>query len=62
VIEKLDHKNFNVEIEEFQTIFPTSENVAKQIWQWLQPHITECKLHCVKLFETENIYVEYFGE
>jgi 6-pyruvoyltetrahydropterin/6-carboxytetrahydropterin synthase len=62
VVEKLDHLNFNMDVPELKGILPSTENVAKQIWKWLAPHITECKLHCVKLQETENIYVEYFGE
>lgn len=62
VCDKLDHKNFNMDVLEFKAIFPTCENVVKQIWKWLEPHITDCQLHCIKLVETENIYVEYFGE
>ncbi|MBK7148478.1 MAG: 6-carboxytetrahydropterin synthase [Bacteroidetes bacterium] len=62
VAERLDHKNFNVDVPELQGVMPSTENVAMQIWKWLAPHITTCTLHCVKLVETENIYVEYFGE
>lgn len=61
VTEKLDHKNFNVDVPELQGVMPSTENVAKQIWNWLKPHITSCELYSVKLVETENIYVEYFG-
>ncbi|MFN8277838.1 MAG: 6-carboxytetrahydropterin synthase [Chitinophagales bacterium] len=61
VVERLDHKNFNLDVPEFAAVFPTCENVAIQIWKWLEPHISGCHLHCVKLVETENIYVEYFG-
>lgn len=62
VVERLDHKNFNLDVPEFFQLMPSSEIIAKQIWKWLEPHISECKLHCVKLQETENIYVEYYGE
>ena len=62
VTEKLDHKNFNLDVPEFENVIPSTENVAIQIWNWLLPHLTNCELHCVKLCETENIYVEYFGE
>ena len=62
IVDRLDHKNFNLDVPEFKNILGTSENVAIQIWKWLEPHITDCQLHCVKLVETENIYVEYFGE
>ncbi len=62
VTERLDHKNFNLDIPEFKDTFPTCENLAVLIWKWLTPYITECTLHCVKVSETENIYVEYFGD
>jgi 6-pyruvoyltetrahydropterin/6-carboxytetrahydropterin synthase len=61
VTERLDHKNFNLDIPEFEKVLPSSENLVIQIWKWLEPHITGCELHCIKLQETENIYVEYFG-
>lgn len=62
VVERLDHKNFNVDVPELKGVLPSTENVVKQIWKWLEPHITECTLHSIKLVETENIYVEYYGE
>lgn len=62
VVDRLDHKNFNVDVPELKDILPSTENVVMQIWKWLEPHITECQLHCIKLVETENIYVEYYGE
>lgn len=62
VCDRLDHKNMSVDIPELQNTLPSTENVIKLIWQWLKPHITECELHCIKLVETENIYVEYYGE
>lgn len=62
IVDRLDHKNFNLDVPEFKDKLATSENVAIQIWRWMEPHLTDCKLHCVKLVETENIYVEYFGE
>ncbi len=63
IIEQLDHKNLNLDVEFIpNTIQPTTENLVILIWQQLEPHIKGCELHCVKLFETENIYAEYFGE
>ena len=62
ICDRLDHKNFNIEVPEFKELLPSTENVAMQIWKWLEPYIAGCKLHCVKLVETENIYVEYYGE
>jgi 6-pyruvoyltetrahydropterin/6-carboxytetrahydropterin synthase len=62
VVDRLDHKNFNMDVPELKGVLPSTENVVQQIWKWLVPHITECNLHCIKLVETENIYVEYYGE
>lgn len=62
ICEVFDHKNLNEDVIYFKTIQPSTENLAKVIWNILNPKITEGKLHCIKLFETENIYVEYYGE
>ncbi len=61
VIDKLDHKNLNLDVDFLQGILPSTENVAKAIWEQLEPHIKGCRLHGIRLYETENIYAEYFG-
>lgn len=61
VCEKVDHLNLNLDVDFMRGIQPTAENFAKAIWNQLEPHLKECQLHCVKLQETENIFVEYFG-
>ncbi|MGB1205865.1 MAG: 6-pyruvoyl trahydropterin synthase family protein [Chitinophagales bacterium] len=65
IIDKLDHKNLNLDVDFLTNILPSTENLAIAIWQELLPHFSDIKgvnLHCVKLYETESIYVEYFGE
>ncbi len=63
VIEKLDHKNLNMDVDFMHGIMCSTENLAMGIWKQLEPHLPkEVKLHCVKLYETPRIYVEYFGE
>lgn len=64
VTDKLDHKNLNLDVDFMKGVMPSTENVAIAIWKQLQPHIEamNCKLHCIKLYETENNYVEYFGD
>jgi 6-pyruvoyltetrahydropterin/6-carboxytetrahydropterin synthase len=64
ITEKLDHKNLNLDVDFLQGLMPSTENVAIAIWKQLTPHVDalNCKLHSVKLYETENNYVEYFGE
>lgn len=63
VIEKLDHRNLNLDVDFMRGKMCSTENLAMGIWQQLAPHLPEdVKLHCVKLYETPRIYVEYFGE
>ncbi len=62
VLDTLDHKNLNVEVEFLKGQICSTENLAKGIWQQLQHHFTQdVQLHCIKLYETPRIYVEYFG-
>jgi 6-pyruvoyltetrahydropterin/6-carboxytetrahydropterin synthase len=60
IIDKLDHRNLNLDLD-LSGLQPSSENLAIWIWNTLRPHIPVGELHCIKLQETENIYVEYFG-
>lgn len=63
VLDKLDHKNLNVEVDFLKGKMCSTENLAKGIWEQLQIHLPgEVKLHCIKLYETPRIYVEYFGD
>lgn len=62
VIEKVDHRNLNMDVDFLQGKFCSTENLAIGIWQQLQKHLPEeVQLHCIKLYETPRIYVEYFG-
>ena len=63
IIEKLDHKNLNIDVAFLEGQLCSTENLAVAIWQQLQPLLPlNAALHCVKLYETPRIYVEYFGE
>lgn len=62
VVDKLDHSLLNDHQEFLQGKQPTTEVMAMAIWQLLQSRLNDCQLFCVKLVETENIYVEYYGE
>jgi len=62
VCEKLDHKNLNLDVDFMQGVLASTENLAMAIWHQITPHLpTNVKLHCVKLYETPRIGVEYFG-
>jgi 6-pyruvoyltetrahydropterin/6-carboxytetrahydropterin synthase len=62
VIELVDHRNLNVEVEFMQGILPSTENFAVAIWKRLEGAITSGRLVSVKLWETENNMAEYRGE
>ncbi|NNV55158.1 6-pyruvoyl trahydropterin synthase family protein [Limnovirga soli] len=63
VINKVDHKNLNLDVDFMQGKMCSTENLAMGIWQQLQPHLPpQVSLHCIKLYETARIYVEYFGD
>ena len=62
VIDKLDHKNLNLDVDFMQGKLCSTENLVIAIWQQLQQHLpAEICLHGIKLYETPRIYVEYFG-
>ncbi|MBL1213055.1 MAG: 6-carboxytetrahydropterin synthase [Ignavibacteriae bacterium] len=62
VIKKVDHKHLNHDVDFLHGINPTAENIALGIWEQLVNKIPNGELHSVKLYETENNYVEYKGE
>jgi len=63
VIDPLDHKNINLDVKFMQGIMASTEMLAVQIWNQLYDAINSqgAMLHAVKLYETENNFVEYFG-
>lgn len=61
LIAHLDHKNLNLDVPFMQGIIPTTENLVVACWKVLAPKIAPAKLVRLKLWETENHYVEYEG-
>jgi len=63
VIEKLDHRNINLEVDFMTGKLASTENLAIGIWKELSEPISVmgASLHSIKLYETENNFVEYFG-
>ncbi len=61
VIDKLDHKNLNLDVDFMKGKMASTEVLAIEIWNILNPLITEGTLYKVKLYETENNFVEYYG-
>lgn len=63
IIDQVDHSNLNLDVGFIpKGLQPTTENLVILFWQQLEPQLEGCKLHCIKLYETENIYAEYYGE
>ena len=60
-----DHRHFNVEVPEFASVMPTSENIAIAAWRRLEPAITAgggAQLARIRIYETPEIFAEYRGE
>jgi 6-pyruvoyltetrahydropterin/6-carboxytetrahydropterin synthase len=64
IIDKLDHKNLNIEVEFLKDKIVSTENIVIAIWDELESEIEEynAQLHYLKLVETENNFAEYYGE
>ncbi len=63
VVEPMDHRFLNYEVPPFDTVIPTVENVAAEIWRRLEPHFREpVRLANVRLYETEDLFVDYSGD
>jgi 6-pyruvoyltetrahydropterin/6-carboxytetrahydropterin synthase len=63
IINKLDHKNINLEVDFMKGRIATTENLAVAIWDELKASIEKegAILYCVKIEETENNSIEYYG-
>lgn len=62
VLDVLDHRFLNKEVPEFATRIPTTENIAVSIWHRLQPNLKIAELHRVRVYETADLFVDYYGE
>ena len=61
VLDRYDHRNLNLDTEEFRNLNPTAENIAVVIWQRLRPHLDSALGLSVTLYETDRNFVEYHG-
>ncbi len=59
VLEPFDHRNLNLDVEEFRYKIPTAENIAIAIYNRLRPHIDHTKHIKIRLYETERNFVEF---
>ncbi len=61
VIDRVDHKNFNLDVDFMQGTIPTSENIVVAFWRRIAPLVAPAILTRLVLWETPNNYVEYDG-
>jgi 6-pyruvoyltetrahydropterin/6-carboxytetrahydropterin synthase len=63
IIEKIDHRNINLEVDFMRGKFASTESLCMAVWHELEVAIKNlgAELHCVKIFESENNFVEYYG-
>jgi 6-pyruvoyltetrahydropterin/6-carboxytetrahydropterin synthase len=62
VIDKIDHRNLNIDVDFMRDVIPTTENLAVGIWRILVTALAPAQLVLIRLWETENNRVEYAGE
>lgn len=61
LIDRMDHRNLNVDVDFMRGINPTAENIVVTCWRVLEPVVQPGRLTRLRLWETDNNYVEYEG-
>lgn len=61
VINRVDHKHLNYDVDFLLGAIPTVENLCVLFWRELEHHLSSGELHCIRLYESEQNYAEYFG-
>ena len=62
VLRPFDYRNLNADSAAFQNAVPTTENLAIAIWQRLEPKLKAAQLHRVRVYETPDLFVDFYGE
>ncbi|MCC6713205.1 MAG: 6-carboxytetrahydropterin synthase [Candidatus Dadabacteria bacterium] len=65
VLEDFDHKHLNEDNPHFRTLVPTTENIARVLWDGFKEKIPgdgRCRLYRVRLYETRDMYVDYWRD
>ena len=62
VMSVYDHRHLNLEVPEFASTMPTTENIAIAIWNRLDGKIAGAKLHRVRVYEMADLFADYYGE
>ncbi|MCU1305761.1 MAG: 6-pyruvoyl tetrahydropterin synthase [Acidobacteriaceae bacterium] len=62
VVDAMDHRHLNKEVPEFKKLIPTTENLAIAVWNRLQPRLQMAKLHRVRIYESPDLFADFYGE
>ena len=62
VVGVYDHRHLNLEVPEFATAIPTTENIAIAIWKRLDGKIPNARLHRVRVYEMADLFADFYGE
>ena len=62
VVGVYDHRHLNLEVPEFKSAIPTTENIAIAIWNRLDGRIPGANLHRVRVYEMPDLFADYYGE
>ena len=62
VLNRFDHRNLNLDTEDFRELNPTAENIAVVIWRRLRAVLPASLMLAVTLHETDRNFVDYYGE
>lgn len=62
VVQVYDHRHLNLEVPEFRTVIPTTENIAIAIWKRLESKIAGARLQRVRVYEMPDLFADYCGE
>jgi 6-pyruvoyltetrahydropterin/6-carboxytetrahydropterin synthase len=62
VVQIYDHRHLNLEVPEFRSVIPTTENLAVAIWKRLEGKIVGARLQSVRVYETPDLFADYRGE
>lgn len=62
VVDAMDHRYLNKEVPEFANLIPTTENIAIAAWKRLQGKLRVAKLHRIRVYETPDLWADYYGE
>jgi 6-pyruvoyltetrahydropterin/6-carboxytetrahydropterin synthase len=62
VVDAMDHRYLNKEVPEFAKQIPTTENIAIAVWKRLESKLQVAKLHRVRVYEMQDLFVDYYGD